>query len=380
MSNELLELLQISLGNKEHFSSPVTEDGWRALYEESLLYSVVGIAYVGMLRLHAASCADVSYVPHSKQLLVEWSVQVNAIREGNRIADWQSCKVLKSFKKKGFDGCLLKGQGNALMYDIAVIGGEHVHLGEYRTSGDIDVWIGGSHGSVYEYVKSVCQPSAMMYNHTDFPVRDDMDIEVHIRPTYMNNPIHNSRLQRWYSEREFVQINNISSLGDGECAIPEVSFNAVYQLSHLYKHLFTTGISLRQLVDYYFVLKRLSEQDSESRIEVMRVIKNVGMADFAAAVMWIMTHFFAMPESFMLCKPDEVRGTMLIEEMERTNADLLAGIGVGEDTGRNYWRRVASEQKRNWRLLAYYPSEVLCKPVFAVFHFFWRKLNLVSRE
>lgn len=381
MSNEIIELLQIALGNRQCFSSPVSGEGWHSLFEESIMYSVVGIAYAGVSRVYQLSASiDTNSVPLPKQLLVEWSVQANIIRDENIKADKLNCKVMRNFSRHGFKGCILKGQGNISMYDNVIVDGHECSLGSFRSCGDIDVWLGGSHNAVYEYVKSVCKPQAMMYNHTDFPVRDDLDIEVHIRPTYMNNPIHNQRLQEWYDAQKPTQINNILLLGEEECAVPKVSFNAVYQLSHLYKHLFTTGITLRQLLDYYFVVKRLSEHSKEERQETICVIKRVGMESFASAVMWTMAYLFAMPEQYMIVDPNEKRGRMLISEIERSNADIHAGIGVGEDTGTNYWRRVVSEQKRNWRLLAYYPSEVLCKPIFAIYHFFWRKLNLVRDE
>lgn len=43
--------------------------------------------------------------------------------------------------------------------------------------------------------------------------------------------------------------------------MPMTSFNVIYILSHLYRHVFTEGIGLRQLIDYYFVLVKSEESD-----------------------------------------------------------------------------------------------------------------------
>ncbi len=72
----------------------------------------------------------------------------------------------------------------------------------------------------------------------------------------MNNPVYNHRLQKWLERNADLQCSNIVSLPDGagEMATPTASFNAVYQLCHLYHHLFDEGIGLRQIIDYYYVL------------------------------------------------------------------------------------------------------------------------------
>ena len=52
-------------------------------------------------------------------------------------------------------------------------------------------------------------------------------------------------------------------MGDKQVAVPTLQFNALYQLLHIYKHIFEEGIGLRQMMDYYYLLK----SDGRSQME-----------------------------------------------------------------------------------------------------------------
>ena len=108
-------------------------------------------------------------------------------------------------RMRRFRNCILKGQGNALLYPDPYM----------RTPGDIT-------------------------------------------PSYMFFPVHNHRMQKWFEEVMDLQCSNRVTLPDGygEITVPTTSFNVIYTLSHLYRHVFTEGIGLRQLLDYYFVLMK----------------------------------------------------------------------------------------------------------------------------
>ena len=124
-----------------------------------------------------------------------------------------------------------------------------------RTPGDIDIYLSGGRRKIMKYVDQVCPNQVMRYHHVDFPVMKTA-IEVHFTPSYMFCPIHNRRMQKWFEEVMGEQCNHRVSLPDGygEIHVPQVSFNVIYILSHLYRHIFTEGIGLRQLLDYYYVV------------------------------------------------------------------------------------------------------------------------------
>ena len=78
-------------------------------------------------------------------------------------------------------------------------------------------------------------------------------------PSIMNNPIYNKRLQRWFSDRMDEQCQHIVDLPDGvgQIPVPTFEFNLVFQLSHMMHHYFDEGIGLRQMMDYYYLLRSI---------------------------------------------------------------------------------------------------------------------------
>ena len=93
-------------------------------------------------------------------------------------------------------------------------------------------------------------------NHIGLTVHG-VSVELHSTPALLNSPLHNSRLQKWLKRNADLQCSNRIALPNnaGEVAVPTVSFNVIYQLCHLFHHCFYEGVGLRQIVDYYLVLK-----------------------------------------------------------------------------------------------------------------------------
>ena len=82
------------------------------------------------------------------------------IRKQNIRLFLDSVKVCKNFENEGFANCILKGQGNALLYPDPYM----------RTPGDIDIYLAGGRKRVMQYINKVCPNQVMRYHHVDFPV------------------------------------------------------------------------------------------------------------------------------------------------------------------------------------------------------------------
>ena len=232
------DFLRFCIGSAKEIPGSLKEVDWKELYAIAKKQALLGVLFHGIRRLPKELAPE-------QKLLMQWMVMAEQIRKQNIRLFQNSVKICQNFENEGFANCILKGQGNALLYPDPYM----------RTPGDIDIYLSGGRRKIMKYVGQVCPNQVMRYHHVDFPVMKTA-IEVHFTPSYMFCPIHNRRMQKWFEEVMGEQCNHRGSLPDGygEIHVPQVSFNVIYILSHLYRHIFTEGIGLRQLLDYYYVV------------------------------------------------------------------------------------------------------------------------------
>ena len=369
------EFLRFCIGSAKEIPGSLKEADWKELYAIAQKQALLGVLFYGIQRLPK------ELAPEQKQLM-QWMVMAEQIRKQNIRLFQDSVKVCKNFENKGFANCILKGQGNALLYPDPYI----------RTPGDIDIYLTGGRKRVMQYINKVCPNQVMRYHHVDFPVMKTA-IEVHFTPSYMFFPIHNSRMQKWFKEVMGEQCNHRVSLPDGygEIHVPQVSFNVIYILSHLHRHIFTEGIGLRQLLDYYFVLLKWHTDltnltDSNKSLPQMTQIntdldalrhelKYLGLWKFAQAVMYVLYEVFGLSEDSMIAPMDEKEGRFLLDEIMRGGNfgqyDDRMGSKVGESKIHRYFRM----NLRNLRFVKHYPTEALSEPLFRTWFALWKKIH-----
>ncbi|MFQ9404578.1 MAG: nucleotidyltransferase family protein [Segatella copri] len=200
---------------------------------------LVGVLFDGIKKLPA------EHVGMEKELLLQWMAESQMLEKANVRLNDTAIQVSEWFRKKGFRTCILKGQGNALMYPNPYS----------RTPGDIDIWVEDGDKRVISFVRSISPHEKACYHHIEFPSYKGMEVEVHYRPSFLLCFWHNRKLQKYYERVKEEQFSHQVMLGEqGEIAIPTVEFNLIFQLTHIFSHLMNEGIGLRQLVDYYFVI------------------------------------------------------------------------------------------------------------------------------
>lgn len=369
------DFLRFCIGSAKEIPGSLKEVDWKELYAIAKKQALLGVLFYGIRRLPKELAPE-------QKLLMQWMVMAEQIRKQNIRLFLESVKVCQNFENEGFANCILKGQGNALLYPDPYM----------RTPGDIDIYLSGGRRKIMKYVNRVCPNQVMRYHHVDFPVMKTA-IEVHFTPSYMFFPIHNSRMQKWFEEVMGEQCNHRVSLPDGygEIHVPQVSFNIIYILSHLYRHIFTEGIGLRQLLDYYFVLVKWHTDltnlaDSNKSLPQMTQIntdldalrhklKYLGLWKFAQTVMFVMKEVFGLSEDRMIAPMDEKKGRFLLDEIMRGGNfgqyDDRMGSKVGESKIHRYFRM----NLRNLRFVKHYPTEALSEPLFRTWFAVWKKIH-----
>ena len=216
---------------------------WDACYQFAKRQTLVGVLFDGIQRLPKE-------LAPARPLLLRWLSDSESIRRRNMRMDRASAYIYNKVSAAGFRCCILKGQGNALLYPHP----------SSRTPGDVDVWVMANREELRHIALSLTEGDGSSLqeslNHIGLTVHG-VSVELHSTPALLNSPLYNSRLQRWLKRNADLQCSNRIALPNnaGEVAVPTLSFNIIYQLCHLFHHCFYEGVGLRQIVDYYLVLK-----------------------------------------------------------------------------------------------------------------------------
>ena len=351
------------LNKKVDMSMVVAKIDWRQLYTFTSRQALLGFCFDGIERLTKEFSEELKQNPMGRDLLMTWMGAAQQIRRQNMKVNAVAGKLYSKFREDGLRCCILKGQGNALMYPNPCS----------RTPGDIDVWVNASREQITEYAQKHFEiGDDIRFHHLETSI-DGVPVELHFFPGIMNNPIYNVRLQKWFKRNADLQCSNVVSLPDGigEIAIPTTAFNVVYQLTHLYHHFFDDGIGMRQIIDYYYVVSMLNV-NCEMLTWLQKDLKHLGLWNFAGAVMYVLKEVLGLSEEKMIAPMDEKRGKLLL-------AEILDGGNFGrhftkyagfthQSMGKKYFLKIW----RNMHFVRYYPAEALSEPIFRTWHFFWR--------
>lgn len=390
------ELLQMGVGRRSVLSATPVKEEWKAMFRMAREQALEGVFTEAVCRL-----SDEMRPP--RKPLTRLCSEVIIIEDANRHLFGKCCDLTEALHADGFGSCILKGQGIALLYPKPLL----------RHSGDIDVWMrrilnndddtlrhDGLEDSIYNYACTRGTVVDAVYHHVgvSFTIkRDDTghlvtapsdsegdEVEMHFRPSFMFRPRHNRRMQAWFDEQwplqqkhivqvkpEFFASDRKSELGTFCCPTP--SFNVIYSLTHIYRHLFDEGIGLRQLLDYYYVMMAYNtEADGSQRSTTLANLKRFGLYHFAQAVMYVLHKVFALPEAEMLVPMNVKTGRFLLDEILRAGNFGQHDDRVNIDADETPFHKLIRRQRYSMRLFRYFPSEVIWQPYYKFWHRRWR--------
>lgn len=350
-NDKFFQLLRLSIGASTE--QPVcTAEEWQRLFHMSRRQALLSVMFRGVERCTLSK--------PERHLLLNWFGVCEQYRERNRKTNEAAVTLTRFFAKHGYRSCILKGQGNTLYYPDAYM----------RTSGDIDIWVDCSPRRAISLARKYRPGGDIRYHHVAFKSVGGIETELHFRPSFMHNPVHNVRMQRWFRQESKAQFAHQTELPDGAgtICVPTDSFNRIYQMSHLFKHFIHEGIGMRQFVDYYYLL--MKGFTSEERWHDEQLLRSFGLFRFAQAVMHVLQEALGLPEEKMLVPSDKQLGNFLLDEILHSG-----NFGQYDKRSPHFHNRIGKNLQRlcrDFRLMWQFPSECLWEPFFRWYHFFWR--------
>lgn len=322
----LFELIQVTLGQRDWLSRTPFEEDWGMLFQMAEEQGITSFVFPALETLNKSGQKP------PMELLYEWIGLAEQVRAQNKLMNREAARLTALFENEGHRTAILKGQANARLYchtentestdnfkghtDGTDKGSD---LSLLRQPGDIDIWVSGGKERVVRTLRKLhlidggmskyhsAEKAEDYYHHIHLRKNENgVDVEVHFRPSSGNqDPFTNRRLQK-YLNQEIDKENEM--VGEG-FRVPSLRFALVMQLAHIQKHFIEEGVGLRQIIDYYYLLRKWSMENEELRVD----LRSLGLGHIAGALMWVMKEVLLMDEGWMIARPDEKRGRMLLD-------------------------------------------------------------------
>ena len=356
MTDLFFELLQVALGKGERLSHKPSADEWWLLYQESLKQSVGGFAFTALELLSKSGQKP----PTS--LLYEWIGYSEQVKQQNVLINNEAARLTKLFEQEGHNTAILKGQANARLYKQPWC----------RQPGDIDIWVNGGKCKVEQTTRKLKllegnisnfaseQDTNIAYHHFHLSKKENgIEVEVHFRPSSGNmNPFTNKRLQLFLEK----EIKAGCSLVDEGFKVPCMRFALVMQLAHIQRHLISEGVGMRQVIDYFYLLRN---DDENQRDNVSYQLRSFGLNHIAGALMWILHEKLGLEEKYLISPLDEKRGRMMLRTiMEGGN------FGHYKQKGDTLLGRTGAKHSRQLQMMKFDTVEALWTEIDSIFFFF----------
>ena len=360
LEQQFYQLIRYALGVTDEYPQ-LTKAEWQQIDKYCCEQGLLAWMNAGLARMPKEGKTN-------QELMLQWYVDTLGMQQHYHSTTDRVLKLTQKIEHDGLQACILKGVGCSLLYPEP----------DKRIAGDIDVWITTATGNsqeVLDYVRThFTNVTDAIYHHVVIADYKGKTVEIHFRPSFMTNPLHNRRLQRWFASQAKEQCSHRVTLPDGKgtIACPTTDFNLVYLLSHIAKHVIQDGVTLKSLLDYYYLLKQRGR--GHDNRETQGLLRHVGLMPYAEAVMHILKEYFGMDDDYLITAPNARKGDFLLQE-------IMRGDDFGQPDNPPQW------MKKTWvgrsllrlahdaRMAIHFPSECLWEPAFRLWHFVWKKTH-----
>ena len=368
-SDVIFELIRVATSRQNNISRVPSAEEWAIIFFEAIKQAVVGIAFYGVQRLPDEQTV---FLPNA--IRMRWLAMTIQIQARNEVVNRRCLELQNLLAKKGLKSCILKGQGVGLLYAEGCIAKDNKSdcveqcLGQYRQSGDIDVWVKASREELIDYVMNTAPTRDFDQKHIHFQVFEDVDVEMHWIPVKRDSPKFNRILGDFFKKEKERQFANYQ----GEVCYPTLDFQLVHQLLHVYGHYVYEGVGLRQMMDLFFAQTAFLNSFPEKVSEVLSLFNKLGLMEFVAGAQYALTVLFEVGKDFLLCTPNIKEGELLLQEIE-------IGGNLGQFDKRNdiknesFAHRALRRLKRRWRMVRFDPWGTILMPFSRVKLDIWMK-------
>lgn len=226
-----------------------------------------------------------------KQLLLQWAILYKRIQSSNIRTNSTLVELLTELEENDIESYLLKGQGIAQNYPNPF----------NRVCGDIDL-----------YFTPDCFEKAMEYfgtldeeiefspeaSHAETAYKG-IKLELHKKSA----TFYTKRLQKRYnkiSDKLILNSQTSVTINDKDIAVLPPLLNALQLLSHMLRHIITSGLGLRQVCDWVlFIDKNLCKIDKEEFITAMKELDLLGTYKAISA---IAVDYLGLPAEKVVCE------------------------------------------------------------------------------
>lgn len=339
-------LIRVALGTQCSLENTPLLREWYDIFQIAKKQTMLGICFYGIQKLPQEEVKQLK----KDRLFTRWLGLVVQIEKRNEELNRKCQEVVQTFHNDRFQCCILKGQGIALSYDIA--------MRKLRQSGDIDLWINTDIKTLIQKLGTNGKIESIGDHHVNLYTEDNVEIEYHYVPCTLHNAFSNYRIQKWMHVIAKEQFTNTIETDDGYVfRIPTLKFNLIFLMAHMHRHFFGEGLGMRQVLDYYFILKK-----NKGQYKIDKLLKDFALSRFAHGLMWIMQEIFLLDKDCLICAPNEKLGRFILDEIIRGGNFGHYDNKRRPTEGSSHWYRFFEKIKAGGRYFRYFPSEFFWTP------------------
>lgn len=283
---------------QDSLSRTPTASEWAQLFKIAKEQAMIGFCFDGVAKL-----------PQNQQpapnILFEWLAMADAVRKRSEMLNSRCVDIQQKLLDDGFGPlAILKGQGNAMMYPNPLS----------RQGGDIDVWVSATKESTMEYCRKFAQGEPeSTFEHVLLNIYGDPEVEMHFSIGPACGLI-SKNIEKWFKREMPSHVASITLPNGGSISVPDTIANIVHQTSHIYHHFVADGVGMRQVLDYYMLIKKAKQEHTDFDA-VSKILKALHLLAMSRAVIYLIEKILGLPQGEMPWKPDTGYGKLLLDTM-----------------------------------------------------------------